>query len=79
MLKNCNIKVWIELCEKLYKNMFETEGNPKILEIDDLSKNSSGNISEKSLESEENISHDNNYSFSNSLDEELSNSFNSER
>ena len=73
------IKVWIELCEKFDKNIFDTEGNPKILENDDLSKNSSSNISVKSLESEENISHDNNYSFSNSLDEELSNSFNGER
>ena len=63
MLKNCTIKVWIELCEKIDKNIFDTEGNPKNLENDDLSINSSGNISEKSLESEENISHDNNYSF----------------
>ena len=73
------IKVWIELCEKLDKNIFDIEGNTKILENDDLSIKSSGNISEKSLESEENISHDNNYSFSYSLDEELSNSFNSEK
>ena len=70
---------WVKICEIFDKNIFDIEGNPKILENDDLSKNSSSNISVKSLESEENISHDNNYSFSNSLDEELSNFFNGER
>ena len=64
---------------KILLKYFDSEGNPKILENDDLSINSSGNIRENILESEENISHDNNYSFNNPLDEELSNSFNGEK